>query len=153
MPELSEAVRTHLDGVIPEKRRRDATTLLELMTRVTGESPQMWATLIGFGHYHYKYKSGREGDAPAAGYAPRKAATTIYLPDGIGRYERQLERWGRTQPASDASISRISTRSISRCSKPLWPSRTAPSPAIPTPFGPAKEPLRRSTTEPAQWTA
>ncbi len=64
------------------------------MTRVTGESPQMWATLIGFGHYHYTYKSGREGDAPAAGFAPRKAATTIYLPDGIGRYERQLERLG-----------------------------------------------------------
>ncbi len=94
MDDLSEAVRTHLDGVTPGKRRRDAETMLELMARVTGESPRMWATVVGFGQYHYKYESGREGDAPAAGFAPRKAATTIYLLDGVGRYEQQLEKLG-----------------------------------------------------------
>jgi hypothetical protein len=50
--------------------------------------------VIGFGQYHYKYASGRQGDAVAAGFAPRKAATTIYLMDGIGRYEQQLEQLG-----------------------------------------------------------
>src|SRR5665809_49217 len=55
-----------------------------LMGRVTGEPPRMWGkSIIGFGEYHYEYKSGREGDAPAASFSPRKAATTIYLPDGI----------------------------------------------------------------------
>ena len=94
MGDPSEAVRTYLDGVTPEKRRRDAEKLLELMTRVTGEPPQLWGSIIGFGQYHYKYQSGREGDVAAAGFAPRKAATTIYLVDGVGRYEQQLERLG-----------------------------------------------------------
>jgi hypothetical protein len=85
MDEPSQSVRTYLDGVTPERRRRDAATLLELMARVTGESPRLWGSVIGFGQYHYTYKSGREGDAPAAGFSPRKAATSIYLPDGIGR--------------------------------------------------------------------
>ena len=83
MGDLKESVQTHLDGVTPEKRRRDAAKLLELMTRVTGESPQLWGSIVGFGRYHYKYQSGREGDAPAAGFAPRKAATTIYVPDDL----------------------------------------------------------------------
>lgn len=94
MAELNQSVHAHLDGVTSEKRRRDAQTLLELMGRATGESPQLWRGLIGFGQYHYKYASGREGDAPAAGFAPRKAATTVYLLDGVGRYEKQLEQLG-----------------------------------------------------------
>ena len=54
----------------------------------------MWGTIIGFGQYHYKYQSGREGDAPAAGFSPRKAATTAYLPDGVGAHAELLERLG-----------------------------------------------------------
>lgn len=55
----------------------------------------MWGpSIIGFGSYHYKYASGREGDAPAAGFSPRKAATSIYLPDGVGTYTEQLARLG-----------------------------------------------------------
>ena len=94
MSDESDSVRTYLDGVTPEKRRRDAGKLLELMARVTGEPPRLWGTIIGFGRYHYKYPTGREGDVAAAGFAPRKAATTIYLVDGIGRYGAQLERLG-----------------------------------------------------------
>ena len=94
MGDPSEPVRTYLDGVTPEKRRRDAERVLELLARVTGEPPQLWGSIIGFGQYHYKYPSGREGDVAAAGFAPRKAATTIYLVDGVGRYEQQLERLG-----------------------------------------------------------
>jgi hypothetical protein len=94
MDEASQSIQAHLDGVTPEKRRRDAQTLLELMTRVTGESPRLWRGVIGFGQYHYKYQSGREGDAPAAGFAPRKAAATIYLSDGVGRYDEQLKELG-----------------------------------------------------------
>jgi hypothetical protein len=94
MADLSQSVQAHLDGVTPQKRRRDAQTLLELMTRVTGETPRLWRSVIGFGQYHYKYASGREGDAPAAGFAPRKAATSISLSDGIGRYDEQLKQLG-----------------------------------------------------------
>jgi hypothetical protein len=94
MDEVSEPVRNYLDGVTPEKRRRDAETLLELMTHITGQPPRLWRSVIGFGQYHYKYASGRAGDSAAAGFAPRKAATTIYLPDGVARYDRQLRQLG-----------------------------------------------------------
>lgn len=94
MDDLDPSVRTYVEGVSQEKRRRDAEKLLTLMTRVTGESPRLWGSVIGFGQYHYKYKSGHEGDAPAAGFSPRRAATTIYLPDGIARYGAQLEQLG-----------------------------------------------------------
>jgi hypothetical protein len=88
------SVRSYLEEVTPEKRRRDAQRLLEMMTRVTGESPRLWSSVIGFGQYHYKYASGREGDAHAVGFAPRRAATSIYLPDGVGRYDEQLKQLG-----------------------------------------------------------
>jgi hypothetical protein len=94
MDESSQSVRTFLEGVTPEKRRRDAEKLLELMALVTGEPPRLGGSVVGFGQYHYKYKSGREGDAPAAAFSPRKAATTIYLADGIGRYGEHLNQLG-----------------------------------------------------------
>jgi hypothetical protein len=65
-----------------------------MMARATGESPKLLGTIIGFGQYHYKYASGRQGDAAAAGFAPRKAATTIYLMDGVERYKEQRKRLG-----------------------------------------------------------
>jgi hypothetical protein len=95
MTQVNEAVRAHLHTVASEIRRRDADTLLELMARITGEEPRMWGpSIIGFGSYHYRYASGREGDAPAAGFSPRKAATSVYLPDGIDTYAKQLARLG-----------------------------------------------------------
>jgi hypothetical protein len=95
MSTLNDAVREHLDTVASEIRRRDADTLLELMGRITGEEPRMWGpSIIGFGSYHYRYASGREGDAPAAGFSPRKAATSVYLPDGIGAHTERLARLG-----------------------------------------------------------
>ena len=54
----------------------------------------MWGTIVGFGHYHYEYASGREGDAAAAGFSARKAATTVYVVDGVGAHAELLERLG-----------------------------------------------------------
>ncbi|GAA1975682.1 DUF1801 domain-containing protein [Microbacterium pumilum] len=87
-------VGAFIAGVTPAKRRRDADTLVALMERVTGEEPVLWGSIIGFGRYHYRYESGREGDAGAAGFAPRKAATVIYLPDGVGAHTDSLGRLG-----------------------------------------------------------
>jgi hypothetical protein len=94
MNDSNESVRNYLDRVTPQKRRRDAETLITMMARATGQSPKLLGTIIGFGQYHYKYASGREGDSVAAGFAPRKAATTIYLMDGVERYKEQLQRLG-----------------------------------------------------------
>jgi hypothetical protein len=77
-----------------QKRRKDAHALVVLMERVTGQQPRMWGTVVGFGEYHYRYESGREGDAPAAGFAARKAASTVYVLDGVGAYGDLLERLG-----------------------------------------------------------
>ena len=80
--------------VTPAVRRRDAGTLVALMRRVTGEEPVLWGTIIGFGQYHYRYETGTEGDAGAAGFAPRKAATVVYFPEGVGAHAKALEQLG-----------------------------------------------------------
>ena len=60
-------------------RHSDGLRLLELMTEVTGEKAQMWGpTIVGFGRYHYKYETGREGDSAAVGFSPRKASLSLY---------------------------------------------------------------------------
>ncbi|MET3768489.1 hypothetical protein ABIB15_001171 [Marisediminicola sp. UYEF4] len=97
---MDDAVRAFIDTVPGATRRRDAERLLELFGRVTGQPATMWGpSIIGYGQYHYRYASGREGDAGAAGFSPRKAATSIYLPDGVGAYAEQLARLGEHKAA------------------------------------------------------
>lgn len=91
---MEGSVRAYLTGIASPLRRRDAETMVDLMRRATGEEPCMWGSIVGFGTYHYTYESGREGDAPAAGFAARKGATTVYLSDGIGAHAELLERLG-----------------------------------------------------------
>lgn len=90
-----EDVTGFVESVEHPVRRRDAGRLVELMSRVTGEPPRMWGpSIVGFGSYHYRYASGREGDMCAVGFSPRKAATTLYLMDGAERYPELLGRLG-----------------------------------------------------------
>jgi len=87
--------RAFLDSVAPAERRRDALALLELMRDVTGLEPKMsGSSIVGFGEYSYEYDSGRKGTAPAAAFSPRKAATTVYLHDGIAHHEAALDELG-----------------------------------------------------------
>ncbi len=60
-------------------KRADSQRLIELFQEVTGEPPVLWGSMIGFGHYHYTYDSGHEGDSFLVGFAPRKAEFSIYL--------------------------------------------------------------------------
>jgi hypothetical protein len=91
---VPDDVRAFLDGVTPATRKRDAEVLLDLMGDITGEAPELHGTMVGFGTYHYKYDSGREGDAAAASFAPRKAAMTVYLMDGVAAHASDLDRLG-----------------------------------------------------------
>ena len=76
-----------LAGVPDEQRRGDARQLCTLMQEITGEPPAVWGTsIIGFGTYHYRYASGHEGDAPLAGFAPRRQHLVIYL---VGEFENR----------------------------------------------------------------
>jgi hypothetical protein len=73
------SVAAYLDAITDEAKRADAKALVKLMKKATGEEPKMWGpSIVGFGAYHYKYESGREGDMPLAGFSPRKAATVLY---------------------------------------------------------------------------
>jgi hypothetical protein len=95
MEKSALSVSDFIRAVPAPVRRRDAEKLLDMMARITGEPPAMWGpTIVGFGSYHYRYASGREGDAGAAAFSPRKSASTIYLPDGVGAYTEQLARLG-----------------------------------------------------------
>jgi hypothetical protein len=85
----------YVEAVPSAVRRRDAQTLRDLMERVTGAPPRMFGTsIIGFGEYRYEYPTGHSGHAPATGFAPRKAATTVYLADGVGAHEELLAGLG-----------------------------------------------------------
>ncbi|NUM44005.1 MAG: DUF1801 domain-containing protein [Anaerolineales bacterium] len=101
MPELKTqkndaSVEAFLNSVEDEKKRQDSYAILELMKEVTGADPVMWGTsIIGFGNYHYKYASGREGDWMVAGFSPRKQNLTVYLTSGIAQYGELLEKLGK----------------------------------------------------------
>jgi hypothetical protein len=70
------SVAAFIDALMDQTRRSDAKKLVRLMQSATGETPAMWGpSIIGFGSYHYRYASGREGDMPLIGFSPRKAAT------------------------------------------------------------------------------
>jgi len=90
------SVEDFLNGVEDEQKRRDAFEVLALMKEVTGETPKMWGTsIVGFGSYHYKYESGREGDSLITGFSPRKAALTLYIMPGFGRYDEYMQKLGK----------------------------------------------------------
>jgi hypothetical protein len=73
------SVTAFMNAITDPTRRTDAKALVKLLQRATGEKPRMWGpSIVGFGSYHYKYESGREGDMPIVGFSPRKAATVLY---------------------------------------------------------------------------
>jgi hypothetical protein len=89
-------VPAFLAAVVHPVRRRDGERLHALMQQVTGERAHLWGpSIVGFGTYHYRYASGREGDAPAAAFSPRAKASTVYLMDGIDVHADALSRLGR----------------------------------------------------------
>ena len=89
-------VAAFIDALTDPTRRAEAKVLIKLMQKATGEKPKMWGpSIIGFGSYHYKYDSGREGDMPVAGFSPRKAATVLYGLLGSGNASDLLSNLGK----------------------------------------------------------
>ena len=82
-------------GIEDDNRRTDAQTLLTLMREVTGEAPTMWgSSIIGFGHQHLRYASGRELDNFTIGFAPRKTNSVLYVSGGFDEYSDLLPQLG-----------------------------------------------------------
>ena len=89
-------VGAFLDGIENEKRRADCRAVVALLAEATGEPPAMWGdSIIGFGSYHYRYPTGREGDWMAAGVSPRKRNLTVYVMTGFERHEALMKKLGR----------------------------------------------------------
>ena len=89
-------VHAYLNSVENEKKRQDAFAILELMQKATGLEPEMWGdSIVGFGKYHYKYASGREGDWFVTGFAPRKQNLTLYIMPGFERYDELMASLGK----------------------------------------------------------
>jgi hypothetical protein len=66
------------------------------MAELSGEKPVMWGSaIVGFGNYHYKYTSGREGDAPAVSFSPRKDNFVIYFTHAYDEYDSLLAKLGK----------------------------------------------------------
>ena len=90
------SVEAFLEAVESSRRREDAFTLLDIFREVTGEEPKMWGdSIVGFGSYHYVYKSGRTGDWMRTGFSPRKQNLSIYIMPGFRKFERLLNRLGK----------------------------------------------------------
>ena len=94
--ETGASVDAFLETVDSSTRREDARAVIEIMRRVTGVEPKMWGpSIIGFGKYHYRYDSGREGEMPRVGFSPRKANLVLYLTSKDGGFVTLLSRLGK----------------------------------------------------------
>ena len=90
------SVAAFIDNLTDPARRADAKALVALMQSAAGEKPKMWGpSIIGFGSYHYKYESGREGDMPVIAFSPRKAATVLYGMTGFNEAAALLAKLGK----------------------------------------------------------
>lgn len=77
-------------------RRQDAAVLVDLFSNVTEFAPKMWGdSIVGFGQYHYRYATGREGDFLATGFSPRKSNLSIYIMPGYGDFSDILKNLGK----------------------------------------------------------
>lgn len=90
------SVADYFAAIEDDGRRKDCEVLARLMTKASKQKPTMWGTaIVGFGRYHYKYESGREGEMCLLGFASRKGDISIY---GLGDFpakEKLLAKLGK----------------------------------------------------------
>ncbi len=94
--ETKQSIADFLLTIKDEKKRQDCSQLIKLIKKETGLTPKMWGTsIVGFGKYHYKYESGREGDAPLTGIASRAKTITLYLGTKFEKSEELFSKLGK----------------------------------------------------------
>lgn len=94
--ETTASVDDFLNSVADEKKRTDSFKIKQLMSDLTGEPAKMWGgSIVGFGNYHYKYDSGREGDFLKIGFSPRAQNISIYIMPGFERYDEYMKELGK----------------------------------------------------------
>ena len=96
----TDSVSAFLKRVEDKGRRDDCLTVIAMMKDVTKEEPAMWgSSIVGFGRYHYKYESGREGEWMITGFSPRKADLTLYIMGGFEDFPDLMKRLGKHKTA------------------------------------------------------
>jgi Domain of unknown function (DU1801) len=92
----TSSVAAFIDALSDVARRSDAKKIAQLMHRASGEKPKMWgSSIVGFGKYHYRYESGREGDMPLISFSPRRAALVLYSMLDHGDAKALLAKLGK----------------------------------------------------------
>jgi hypothetical protein len=94
--ETDASVDSYLAAINDEERRKDCEALAKLMAKATKCPPKMWgSSIVGFGSYHYKYESGREGDTCVVGFSSRKSDISVYGLNAAPSHEALLSKLGR----------------------------------------------------------
>ena len=89
------SVTAFINAIEDPQKRADARKVAAMLRKATGKRAQMWgSSIVGYGTYHYKYASGREGDFMMAGFSPRKQALTVYIMAGFSNYDALLKKLG-----------------------------------------------------------
>ena len=90
------SVTEFINGIDDSQKRADARKVAAMMRRVTGKRAKMWgSSIVGYGSYHYKYASGREGDYMITGFSPRKQALTVYIMAGFSGFKTLMGKLGK----------------------------------------------------------
>jgi len=94
--ETAASVADFVKAIKDDKKRKDFTAIMEIFSKATKLEPKMWGTaIVGFGSYHYKYESGREGDAPLTGIASRASSIVLYLGSRFDKSEELFAKFGK----------------------------------------------------------
>jgi hypothetical protein len=89
-------VMTFIAQIKDEKKREDCIEIMSMMQNITAEKPSMWgSSIIGFGCYHYRYESGREGDCMRVGLSPRAQNISVYIIPGFSEFSEHLANLGK----------------------------------------------------------
>jgi hypothetical protein len=91
----NSSVTDFLNNYPNQKVIPDCHKLIKIFEEITGQKAVMWSTMIGFGNYHYKYDSGREGDFFLVGFSPSKVGITLYVSSGYSELTEQLAKLGK----------------------------------------------------------
>ncbi|MBP6300006.1 MAG: DUF1801 domain-containing protein [Arenimonas sp.] len=113
------SVDDYIAAIADELKRKDTQTLLDLLKKITGDTPVLWGDgIIGFGSYHYQYESGREGDMPLIGFSPRKREFAIYIMSGFEQLQAHLNKLGKHKAGKSCLyIKRLSDININTLSE------------------------------------
>ena len=98
--ENNDSVAAFVKKITDADRRKDCQAIIDIMEKQSGFPAKMWGSaIIGFGTYHYKYESGREGDAPLVGFSPRKTEFALYLSSEFDKRDELLKQFGKHKTA------------------------------------------------------